>query len=58
VHNIITTPGGNGSGNWFTGLLNLKALGQFTHQVAFVAILIAYHFYCGRLKQLAAEQCA
>jgi len=61
LYNIITTPG---------MVVTVMAIGLTTEpevlkdswlhiKLLFVAILIAYHFYCGRLlKQLAAEQCA
>jgi len=62
LYNIITTPGMVVTVAMAIGLLNSEPevlRDRWLHvKLFFVALLIAYHFYCGRLlKQLATEQC-
>ena len=63
LYNIITTPGMVVTVVMAIGLLTTEPevlKDRWLHiKLLFVAALVAYHFYCGRLlKQLAAEQCA
>ncbi|MFM6307616.1 MAG: protoporphyrinogen oxidase HemJ, partial [Dolichospermum sp.] len=62
LYDIITTPGMLVTVAMAIGILstNMDILQEpWLHfKLAFVAVLIAYHHYCGRLmKQLAADQC-
>ena len=62
LYNIITTPGMVVTVAMAIGLLitepEVLKEGWLHIKLLFVAVLIAYHFYCARLiKQLAAEQC-
>lgn len=63
LYNIITTPGMVVTVAMAIGLLisepEVLHEGWLHIKLLFVAVLVAYHFYCGMLlKQLAQEQCA
>lgn len=62
LYNLITTPGMVLTVAMAIGLLTTEPAvlrDTWLHvKLSFVALLIAYHFYCGRLmRQLAADQC-
>ncbi|BAZ85779.1 protoporphyrinogen oxidase HemJ [Dolichospermum compactum] len=63
LYNIITTPGLFVTVAMAIGILstNMELLKEpwLHYKLGFVGILIAYHYYCGRLmKQLAADECS
>lgn len=63
LYNIITTPGMAVTVAMAIGLLTTEPEvlkeGWLHIKLLFVAVLVGYHFYCGRLmNQLAAERCA